>query len=156
MEIFLYGTEKKCTDAKDRIFALFGIFQELDITLPAPDYSELLDRIYAAAAVACFTNDSCMDFLYHVPSENRRAGLPSWAIDWGDAAQPTADQCATVTKKPFTASGKFESENALLRARASYPSTRIRCRPRTASRTTAVGESPPTLGDRREACLGWP
>lgn len=77
LEILLYGTEKKCTDPKDRIFALFGIFQELDIIVPAPDYSETLGRIYAAATVACFTNDSCMEFLYHVPSENRRAGLPS-------------------------------------------------------------------------------
>ncbi|KAL7927040.1 hypothetical protein ACQKWADRAFT_96046 [Trichoderma austrokoningii] len=27
-----YGTQKKCTDPKDRVFALFGISQELDIT----------------------------------------------------------------------------------------------------------------------------
>lgn len=105
LEILLYGTEKKCTDPKDRIFALFGIFQELDIIIPAPDYSETLGRIYAAATVACFTNDSCMDFLYHVPSENRRAGLPSWTVDWGDAAWTAADHRVTVTKKPFTASG---------------------------------------------------
>ncbi|KAH0530180.1 hypothetical protein TsFJ059_004840 [Trichoderma semiorbis] len=118
LEILLYGTEKKCTDPKDRIFALFGIFQELDITVPAPDYSETLGRIYAAATVACFTNDSCMEFLYHVPSEHRRAGLPSWTVDWGDAAWTAADQRVTVTKKPFTASGKSSpslqfSENTL-------------------------------------------
>ncbi|UKZ49207.1 hypothetical protein TrVGV298_003450 [Trichoderma virens] len=105
LEILLYGTEKKCTDPKDRIFALFGIFQELDITVPDPDYSEPLGRIYAAATVACFTNDSCMEFLYHAPSENRRAGLPSWTVDWGDAARTVADHRATVTKKPFAASG---------------------------------------------------
>ncbi|KAL5095448.1 hypothetical protein Trisim1_000222 [Trichoderma cf. simile WF8] len=118
LEILLYGTEKKCTDPKDRIFALFGIFQELDIIVPAPDYSETLGRIYAAATVACFTNDSCMEFLYHVPSENRRAGLPSWTVDWGDAAWTAADHRVTVTKKPFTASGMSSpslqfSENTL-------------------------------------------
>ncbi|KAL6794180.1 heterokaryon incompatibility domain-containing protein [Trichoderma sp. SZMC 28012] len=118
LEILLYGTEKKCTDPKDRIFALFGIFQELDIIVPAPDYSETLGRIYAAATVACFTNDSCMEFLYHVPSENRRAGLPSWTVDWGDAAWTATDQRVTVTKKPFTASGMSSpslqfSENTL-------------------------------------------
>ncbi|KAJ4862542.1 heterokaryon incompatibility protein (HET) domain-containing protein [Trichoderma breve] len=110
--------KKKCTDPKDRIFALFGIFEELDIIVPAPDYSETLGRIYAAATVACFTNDSCMEFLYHVPSENRRAGLPSWTVDWGDAAWIAADQRVTVTKKPFTASGMSSpslqfSENTL-------------------------------------------
>ncbi|KAM6485223.1 heterokaryon incompatibility protein-domain-containing protein [Trichoderma sp. SZMC 28011] len=118
LEILLYGTEKKCTDPKDRIFALFGIFQELDIIVPAPDYSETLGRIYAAATVACFTNDSCMEFLYHVPSENRRAGLPSWTVDWGDAAWTATDQRVTVAKKPFTASGMSSpslqfSENTL-------------------------------------------
>ncbi|KAK4064450.1 hypothetical protein Trihar35433_7967 [Trichoderma harzianum] len=118
LEILLYGTEKKCTDPKDRIFALFGIFQELDIIVPAPDYSETLGRIYAAATVACFTNDSCMEFLYHVPSENRRAGLPSWTVDWGDVAWTATDQRVTVTKKPFTASGMSSpslqfSENTL-------------------------------------------
>ncbi|KAL6837228.1 heterokaryon incompatibility domain-containing protein [Trichoderma camerunense] len=118
LEILLYGTEKKCTDPKDRIFALFGIFQELDIIVPAPDYSETLGRIYAAATVACFTNDSCMEFLYHVPSEIRRAGLPSWTVDWGDTAWTATDQRVTVTKKPFTASGMSSpslqfSENTL-------------------------------------------
>ncbi|KKP07170.1 hypothetical protein THAR02_00706 [Trichoderma harzianum] len=118
LEILLYGTEKKCTDPKDRIFALFGLFQELDIIVPTPDYSETLGRIYAAATVACFTNDSCMEFLNHVPSENRRAGLPSWTVDWGDAAWTAADQRVTVTKKPFTASGMSSpglqfSENTL-------------------------------------------
>ncbi|KAL7954059.1 heterokaryon incompatibility domain-containing protein [Trichoderma compactum] len=112
------GNGAKCTDPKDRIFALFGIFQELDIIVPAPDYSETLGRIYAAATVACFTNDPCMEFLYHVPSENRRAGLPSWTVDWGDAAWTAADQRVTVTRKPFTASGMSSpslqfSENTL-------------------------------------------
>ncbi|KAL7939293.1 heterokaryon incompatibility domain-containing protein [Trichoderma chlorosporum] len=105
LDILLFGTEKKCTDPKDRIFALYGILQELDLTVSAPDYSQPLGRIYAAATVACFTNDSCMEFLYHVPSDNRRAGLPSWAIDWGDAARAAVDQRATITMKPFTASG---------------------------------------------------
>ncbi|KAL6888021.1 heterokaryon incompatibility domain-containing protein [Trichoderma evansii] len=95
----------KCTDPKDRIFALFGIFQELNITVPDPDYSEPLSRIYATATVACFTNDSSMDLFYHVPSDSRRAGLPSWAVDWGDPAWPRNDARMTVTKKPFRASG---------------------------------------------------
>lgn len=105
LEILLYGTEKKCTDPKDRIFALYGIFQELNITVPSPDYSEPLSRIYATATVACFTNDSSMEFFYRVPSDSRRAGLPSWAVDWGDPAWPRNDARATVTKKPFKASG---------------------------------------------------
>ncbi|KAK4071663.1 uncharacterized protein Triagg1_5901 [Trichoderma aggressivum f. europaeum] len=59
-----------------------------------------------------------MEFLYHVPSENRRAGLPSWTVDWGDAAWTAADQRVTVTRKPFTASGMSSpslqfSENTL-------------------------------------------
>ncbi|RFU74804.1 hypothetical protein TARUN_7428 [Trichoderma arundinaceum] len=105
LEILLYGREKKCTDPKDRIFALFGIFQELDITIPTPDYAEPLSRIFAAATVACFTNGSSLEFFYHVPSDNRRAGLSSWAIDWGDPAWTRTDCRATVTKKPFRASG---------------------------------------------------
>ncbi|UKZ90442.1 uncharacterized protein TrAFT101_005461 [Trichoderma asperellum] len=114
--ILLYGTEKKCTDPKDRIFALFGIFQELNITVPNPDYTVPLSRIYATATVACFTNDSCMKFFYHVPSDGRRAGLPSWAVDWGDPAWASNDARATVTKKPFRASGLSASRLAFSEA----------------------------------------
>lgn len=94
LQILLYGTEKKCTDPKDRIFALFGIFQEkLQMTVPTPDYSDPLSRIYATATVACFTNDASTEFFYHVPSDNRRAGLPSWTVDWGGGPYMGKSRC---------------------------------------------------------------
>lgn len=45
-----------------------------------------------------------MEFFYNVPSDSRRAGLPSWEVDWGAPAWPSNDARATVTKKPFRAS----------------------------------------------------
>lgn len=89
LDIFASRQEKNCTDPRDRIFTLFGISQELDITVPSPDYSDPLSRIYATATVACSTNDSSMEFFYNVPSDSRRAGLPSRAVDWGDPAWPS-------------------------------------------------------------------
>lgn len=79
------------------------------LTVPSPKYSGPLSRIYATATVECFTNDSSMESIHHVPSDSRRAGLPSWAVDRGDPAWPSIDVRVTVTRKPIRASGPSAS-----------------------------------------------
>ncbi|KAL7821776.1 hypothetical protein V8C26DRAFT_321032 [Trichoderma gracile] len=90
--------------SKDLIFASLRISRDLDVTISSPGRSEPLSRIYATATVTCFTTDSCIGFPHHVHPRQQRASLPSWAIDWSDVSQIPADQRATVTRKPFTAS----------------------------------------------------
>ncbi|KAL8393711.1 hypothetical protein RB595_003449 [Gaeumannomyces hyphopodioides] len=81
---FILGSarEKQSGDPKDKVFALFGVFQELGMPLPAPDYKKPLAAIYREATAACIAHDKHLRVLYHVPSRQRREDLPSWVPDW--------------------------------------------------------------------------
>lgn len=74
--------EKQSGDPRDKIFALFGVFRELDMPLPAPDYGKPLATVYREATAACIAYDKHLGVLYYVPSRQRREGLPSWVPDW--------------------------------------------------------------------------
>ncbi|KAL8284591.1 hypothetical protein RB600_009146 [Gaeumannomyces tritici] len=74
--------EKQSSDPKDKIFALVGVFQEIGMALPAPDYKKPLATVYTEATAACIAHDKNLRVLYHVPSHQRRKDLPSWVPDW--------------------------------------------------------------------------
>lgn len=80
LDILLYGRKRNLQIQKTESLPCLA-YQELDITVPSSNYLDPLSRIYATATVACFTNDSSMEFFYNVPSDSRRTGLPSWAVD---------------------------------------------------------------------------
>ncbi|KAH8651583.1 heterokaryon incompatibility protein-domain-containing protein [Tricladium varicosporioides] len=105
VKILEFARGKAATNPRDKVFALFGILQELNIASPSPAYGKPLGRIYAETTVACINNDESLKILYYVPSDNRHLELPSWAVDWSDRGWEKDDSRSLVTEKPFCASG---------------------------------------------------
>jgi hypothetical protein len=91
LQILVSARKKKASEPKDKIFALFGVLKELGLHLPMPDYQNSLEQIYTEAAIACINHGKSLDILFEAPSDNRRAGLPSWVPDWSDAGWNSSD-----------------------------------------------------------------
>jgi hypothetical protein len=73
----------KSSDDRDKIFALYSIFEKFAPNLlPAPDYSKDLAEVYTETTAAILPSDLFgLKYLqwFHQP---RLEGLPSWVIDW--------------------------------------------------------------------------
>ncbi|CCM00849.1 uncharacterized protein FIBRA_02892 [Fibroporia radiculosa] len=57
LEALIYAREKRSTDPKDKIFALFGVFRELGVELPLPDYTKSVELVYVEATVTIVVQD---------------------------------------------------------------------------------------------------
>jgi len=67
--ILTNAREKASGDPRDKIFALCGLFRELEIPFPNPDYSKSIEDVYREAVVASIEYDRNIYILYHVPSK---------------------------------------------------------------------------------------
>lgn len=105
LSIFMSARRKKSTDPKDKVFALCGLFKELEIPLPAPDYSRPLEDVYREATVSCINYDHNLQILFHVPSDRRHDGLPSWVPDLAEDGWDTEDARYGLLAR-FAASGQ--------------------------------------------------
>lgn len=106
---------KEATDAKDKVFALYSVLQELGIgtTLPLPDYSKQVEDIYREFTVSCIKHDNLLYVLFDAPSDCRhlRPGLASWVPDWSDPgwrSRSDTDCRIAVTRRRFRAAGSAE------------------------------------------------
>jgi len=75
--ILLNVKAKLALNLKDKIFALYGVFQELKILLPTPDYKKDVVDVYREAVITAIKYDKGLNILYYVPSNHRMADLPS-------------------------------------------------------------------------------
>jgi hypothetical protein len=75
---------------EDRIFALYGIFGELDVTLPDPDYSQAVSDIFREASAAIITQKDSLTLLLLANGAHVIRGLPSWAVDWSFSSPDTS------------------------------------------------------------------
>ena len=79
--IFVSALEKSSIDLRDKVFALHGILDELEVPFPAPDYRKPVEDVYRDSVIACVNYDKILDVLCYVPSDHRRDGLASWVPD---------------------------------------------------------------------------
>lgn len=107
--ILIQAREKLSGDPRDKVFALYGIFQELEVSIPAPDYTKALEDIYRESVVASINYDKNLYILYHAPSDNRRDGLASWVPDWSDFGWKDADPRYGILRDRFAACGSGEA-----------------------------------------------
>lgn len=77
----------EATKAKDKVYALYGIFRAMNLTFPDPDYKKPLAEVYTEFAKAVIAQERSLDILYHVAGEIRAPELPSWVPDWTDTSQ---------------------------------------------------------------------
>ncbi|KAJ8118188.1 hypothetical protein OPT61_g794 [Boeremia exigua] len=102
----LTGTRKKLAgDEKDKVIALYGLFKEMEIPFPAPDYSLPVEVIYRQATIASIRHDKGLFILYQAPSDKRRKSLASWVPDWADQGFDPKDGRHAILLDRFAASG---------------------------------------------------
>lgn len=74
----------QATNPKDKIYGLYGVFTNLGLSLPAPDYGKSLEKIYEEACVAIILLSGSLQILEYACSNARAQNLPSWVVDWQD------------------------------------------------------------------------
>ena len=99
---------KSATDPKDKVFALYCVFQEFGVPVPPPDYRKSVADIYREATVASVEYDKLLNVLYYAPSDNRMPGLASWVPDWSDPGWPDGDSRSPLVSGQFAAGGPSE------------------------------------------------
>ncbi|KLU90673.1 hypothetical protein MAPG_10525 [Magnaporthiopsis poae ATCC 64411] len=88
----LQGVRNKCSgDPMDNVFALYGLFQELGIPMPTPDYRKSVGQVYKEATAACINYDRSLRILYHASSDLRREDLSSWVPDYSSPGWEDSD-----------------------------------------------------------------
>ena len=110
--IMCHAREKQASDAKDKVFALYNVFHELEIAtkLPLPDYSRSVEDVYRDLTIACIESDKMLDVLFDAPSDLRhlRPQLASWVPDWSDPGwrgKGDTDSRIAVNRGRFCAAG---------------------------------------------------
>jgi hypothetical protein len=104
--IIANARRKKSTDPRDKVFALYGLFKELEIPFPAPDYSRPVEDVYREAVISCINYDKNLYILCHAPSDRRLNGLPSWVPDLAEDGWDEDDSRYGIIRTRFAASGR--------------------------------------------------
>lgn len=112
--ILIDSRRKKSTDPRDKVFALYGLFKELGIPFPAPDYSRPVEDVYREAVISCINYDKNIYILYHAPSDRRRNGLPSWVPDFAENGWDEGDPRYGLVRGRFAASGRRSAKWSFL------------------------------------------
>lgn len=107
LERLLFQTQHcKCTDPRDRIFALLGLFdsQSQEIGLK-PDYSSEPEEVYMAMMLKYIDHSNTLNLMVYcnlASEETRNAKLPTWVPNW-------ATRESYVTLKTLEGSIQFGS-----------------------------------------------
>lgn len=104
-DVLTSARKKEAGNEKDKIIALSGLFAELDIPFPEPDYNLPVEDIYREATVASIIYDKSLHILYHAPSNRRRRGLSSWVPDFAEQGFDTDDGRYGIIRAHLAASG---------------------------------------------------
>jgi hypothetical protein len=100
----LTGTREKLTgNKKDKVIALYGLFTEMEIPMPRPDYKLSVEDTYRQATAAAIRFDKTLYILYHVLSDKRRKTLASWVPDWAEPGFDCGDGRYGVLRSRFAA-----------------------------------------------------
>jgi hypothetical protein len=108
--ILINARKKQSTDPKDKIFALHGLFEELEVPFPAPDYRKPVEQIYRESVIAAINYDRNLYCLYHAPSDHRCDDLASWVPDWSDIGWAESDSRYGILRNRFAACGSANPE----------------------------------------------
>ncbi|KAF2665262.1 hypothetical protein BT63DRAFT_483126 [Microthyrium microscopicum] len=98
----------KCSDPRDRVFAFLGFASDaLDLGI-CPHYSKTCLQVYTETAMALIKKDMSIMTMHNKSSDDRLAGLPSWAPDW---TQPFQWPLVTLTREDirYRAAGSTNS-----------------------------------------------
>ena len=120
--VFVLNTcrNHRSTLPKDKVFALYGVLQELDVVLPTPRYEPTysLERVYFEFTQSLIAWDGTLEVLLEA-SGPWSSQAPSWIPDWSKSFKRPAllpNSRATDQSSPAAdPSGSFEiTENGIL------------------------------------------
>ena len=91
-EILFRTRGHQASDARDQIYALYGLIKDQDerSRLPAIDYNKSVSQVYQETMVAIIKASKNLDFLVHAP-EDRNMQLPSWCADFSKQSWDSQD-----------------------------------------------------------------
>ena len=114
--ILTHSRGKLATDAKDKVYALYGIFKTMNVRLAEPDYNKDIIEIYKEATVAAMVCDYSLSILKQAAGKKLIEGLPSWVPDWSDSRirQFPADSCRANWNIPMQIAFTLDPEVLVL------------------------------------------
>jgi hypothetical protein len=77
----------KATDKRDHVFAMFGMFEELKVTLPVPDYKKNAPGVFADTTRVLLQQVENLDILRRVTNVENDLTIPSWVVDFSQRPQ---------------------------------------------------------------------
>jgi hypothetical protein len=107
--LLTFCRSRLATDPKDKVYALYGLLNALNVELPTPDYNKSVGEIYAELTALAINRDKMLFVLFYVPSDRRRDDLPSWVPDWSDADWEEGESRYPVTRGHFSAARGAEA-----------------------------------------------
>ncbi|OAL45375.1 hypothetical protein IQ07DRAFT_648608 [Pyrenochaeta sp. DS3sAY3a] len=99
---FSLGNVLKCTDPRDRVYGLLVFASDASAHHICIDYSKTCLQVYLDTAVALIEKDLSILTPHNTHSEDRLAGLPSWAPDW---SQPFATPLISIIREDMNYKG---------------------------------------------------
>jgi hypothetical protein len=93
--VLIYIYRKGVTNPKDKVFALYGLFQALDMAILELDYSKLVGEIYQEVTQAAILHDKSSNILDYIALFGVAPDAPSWVPNWNGGG------IEIVFSKPF-------------------------------------------------------
>lgn len=125
-ELLQWGRERQCSDARDKIFALYWIISRVITNerskFPEPDYDKSISQVYTETTAWTIVYQEDLRILYLTPlssSEYRQsspsADLPSWVPDFGRLSTlRRLDSASPIHQSAFAASCKVTPRSEFL------------------------------------------
>jgi hypothetical protein len=110
LELVVNNRFAKCSDPRDRIFALLGISCGTALSNLPPDYTETVAKTYLRAARYFIATGDGAALLNQATTLRRKHNLPSWVPDWDAPMEPVEQvlsqpRFVTYVSKIFTTGG---------------------------------------------------
>ncbi|KAF2001710.1 HET-domain-containing protein [Amniculicola lignicola CBS 123094] len=138
---------KNATEKKDKVFALYGLFEALNIIIIGEvDYRHSLADIYVYETIAAMQEDRSLDMFYSLTNKSDALGLPSWIPDWSDTTSPRCTQywafAASGTSIP-SSRGPFDGLKLAIYARTLDTISRVADNPMPLPTPSSSSTNPP-------------
>ncbi|CAN9217781.1 unnamed protein product [Alternaria alternata] len=107
-EVLLHARSHEASQPRDKVFALYGIFQRFQAYLQAPDYLRAVESIYLEASTSAIQTDRSLRIFEGLTGVSEY-DLPGWSPDWSDHRHITQ----VAEWKNHKASGSSEAQPSI-------------------------------------------
>jgi hypothetical protein len=122
MDLVNISTQAKCSDDRDRIYALLSILDSSSVTINIiPDYTKTASQVYQDTALSILSQTRKLDLLSYSEMASRRIDIPSWVPDWSCVRDCSPLECqlaagSTWSNTSYLGGGVLQTTGVLLGA----------------------------------------